>query len=133
MATPELERAAGVLVGRERECAAVDRLLEVSARGESSSLVLRGEAGTGKTALLSHAADRAADWTILRTVGVEAESDLAFAGLYGLLRPIVRKLGELPATQAAALAGPLGLAPSLGADRLLLSVGVLSLLATAAD
>jgi DNA-binding CsgD family transcriptional regulator len=133
MATPDLERAAGALVGRERECAAVDRLLEVSARGESGSLVLRGEAGTGKTELLSHAAHQASDWTILRTVGVEAESDLAFAGLYGLLRPIAHKLGELPATQAAALAGPLGLAPSLGADRLLISVGVLSLLAAAAD
>jgi DNA-binding CsgD family transcriptional regulator len=133
MATPDLERAASALVGRARECAAVDRLLEVSARGESSSLVLRGEAGTGKTALLSHAADRASDWTILRTVGVEAEADLAFAGLYGLLRPIVDKLGELPETQAAALAGSLGLAPSLGADRLLISVGVLSLLAAAAD
>jgi DNA-binding CsgD family transcriptional regulator/tetratricopeptide (TPR) repeat protein len=133
MAVPEPEPAAGALVGRERECAAVDRLLELSARGESSSLVLRGEAGTGKTALLSHAADRASDWTILRTVGVEAEADLAFAGLYGLLRPIVDRLGELPKTQAAALAGPLGLAPSLGVDRLLVSVGVLSLLAAAAD
>jgi DNA-binding CsgD family transcriptional regulator/tetratricopeptide (TPR) repeat protein len=133
MAVLEPEPAAGALVGRERECAAIDRLLEVSARGETSSLVLRGEAGSGKTALLSHAADRASDWTILRTVGVEAEADLAFAGLYGLLRPIVDRLDELPETQAAALAGPLGLAPSLGVDRLLVSVGVLSLLAAAAD
>jgi DNA-binding CsgD family transcriptional regulator len=133
MATPELERMAGAVVGRERECAAIDRLLEVSARGESGSLVLRGEAGIGKTALLMHAAERGAARTVLRTAGVEAESDLAFAGLYGLVRPIVEKLGELPKTQADALAGALGLAPSLGPDRLLVSAATLSLLAAAAE
>jgi predicted ATPase len=96
METPEVERTSGALVGRERECAAIDRLLEASARGESSSLVLRGEAGIGKTALLMAAAERDRGSTVLRTAGVEAESDLAFAGLYGLLRPIVDKLRELP-------------------------------------
>ena len=70
---------------------------------------------------------------MLRTTGVEAESDLAFAGLYGLLRPIVEKLGELPETQADALAGALGLAASLGSDRLLVSAATLSLLAAAAE
>jgi DNA-binding CsgD family transcriptional regulator len=133
MATPELERTSGALVGRERECAAIDRLLELSARGESSSLVLRGEAGIGKTALLTHAAERGGGRTVLRTAGVEAESDLAFAGLYGLLRPVVEKLGELPETQADALAGALGLAQSLGSDRLLVSAATLSLLAAAAE
>ena len=93
------------LVGREKECAAIDRLLEVSAGGESSSLVLRGEAGIGKTALLTYAAERGGTGLVLRTAGVEAESDLGFAGLYGLLRPIVEKLGELPETQGAALVG----------------------------
>jgi DNA-binding CsgD family transcriptional regulator len=133
MATPELERTSGTLVGRERECAVIDRLLEDSARGESSSLVLRGEAGVGKTALLTHAAEHVGVRTVLRTEGVEAESDLAFAGLYGLLRPVVEKLGELPKTQAEALAGALGLAQSLGSDRLLVSAATLSLLAAAAD
>jgi DNA-binding CsgD family transcriptional regulator len=133
MATPELERTSGALVGRERECAAIDRLLEVAARGESSSLVLRGEAGIGKTALLTHAAERGGSNIVLRTAGVEAESDLAFAGLYGLLRPIVGKLGELPETQADALAGALGLAPSVGSDRLLVSAATLSLLAAASE
>jgi DNA-binding CsgD family transcriptional regulator len=133
MATPQLERTSGSLVGRERECAAIDRLLEVSTRGESSCLVLRGEAGTGKTALLRHAAERGGARMVLRTTGVEVESDLAFAGLYGLLRPIVDKLGELPATQADALAGALGLAPSVGSDRLLVSAATLSLLAAGAD
>jgi DNA-binding CsgD family transcriptional regulator len=133
MASPELERTSGALVGRERECAAIDRLLEASARGESSSLVLRGEAGVGKTALLTHAAERAGAGTVLRTGGVEAESDLAFAGLYGLLRPVTEKLEELPEAQAGALAGALGLGPSLGSDRLLVSAATLSLLAAAAD
>ena len=133
MATPRLERISGALVGRELECAAIDRLLEASARGESSSLVLRGEAGIGKTALLAQAAERATGNTVLRTAGVEAESDLAFAGLYGLLRPIMEKLGDLPKTQADALAGALGLAASLGSDRLLVSAATLSLLAAAAE
>lgn len=131
MATPGLQGGVGALVGRERECAAIDRLLEASARGESSSLVLRGEAGIGKTALLTYAAERGGG-IVLRTTGVEAESDLGFAGLYGLLRPIVDKLGELPDTQADALAGALGLAPSHGADRLLVSAATLSMLAAAA-
>ena len=133
MATPPLERTSGALVGRERECAAIDRLLEASARGESSSLVLRGEAGIGKTALLAYAAERGRDRAVLRTVGVEAEADLAFAGLHGLLRPALDKLRELPETQADALAGALGLAPSVGSDRLLVSAATLSLLAAAAD
>jgi Cdc6-like AAA superfamily ATPase len=68
MASPELERMFGALVGRERECAAIDRLLEVSTRGESSSLVLRGEAGIGKTALLKYAEERGAGSTVLRTL-----------------------------------------------------------------
>ncbi|HET7589250.1 MAG TPA: AAA family ATPase, partial [Solirubrobacterales bacterium] len=133
MATSEVDRTPGAFVGRERECAAIDRLLDVSAQGESTSLVLRGEAGIGKTALLTYAAERADGWTVLRTVGVEAESGLAFAGLYGLLRPIVDKLGEVPETQAAALGGALGLAPSSDSDRLLVSAATLSLLAAAAD
>jgi DNA-binding CsgD family transcriptional regulator len=133
MATPELERMSAGLIGRGRECAAIDRLLEASAQGESGSLVLRGEAGIGKTALLKYAAERAAGITVVRTAGVEAESDLAFAGLHGLLRPILDKLGELPETQADALAGALGLAPSRGPERLLVSAATLSLLAAAAD
>ena len=121
------------MVGREEECAAIDRLLEVSAGGESSSLVLRGEAGIGKTALLEHAAEQSGDRTVLRIAGVETESDLAFAGLDGLLRPILDRIDELPQAQADALSAALGLAASHGSDRLLVSAAVLSLLAAAAD
>lgn len=129
MATP----GPGALVGREEECAAIDRLLEVSAGGESSSLVVRGEPGIGKTALLSYAAERGGKRTVLRIAGVEGESDLGFAGLEGLLRPITGKLDELPQAQADALSAALGFAPSGGSDRLLVSAAALSLLAAAAD
>ncbi|HTT29730.1 MAG TPA: AAA family ATPase [Solirubrobacteraceae bacterium] len=121
------------LLGRAAECAAIDRLLEAAARGESGSLVLRGEAGMGKTALLGYAIDRAFGMTVLRATGVEAESDLAFAGLHALLRPIGDHLGELPEPQRAALAAALGLAIGEGANRFLVSAGVLSLLAAAAE
>ena len=121
------------LIGRERERAAIDRLLDDATGGESRVLVIRGEAGIGKSALVEYAAQRAEGMIVLRAVGVEAESDLPFAGIYGLLRPGVAKLDDLPDTQAAALAGALGLAPSTGADRFLVSAAVLGLLAAAAE
>ena len=121
------------LLGRESECRAIDGLLAAPARGESAALVLRGEAGIGKSALLDYAADGAGDSLVLRIAGVEAESDLAFAGLYGLIRPVVAKLDELPDRQSAALAGALGLGPSVEADRLLVSAAVLGVLAAASE
>ncbi len=133
MGTPEPAGNSGALFGRERECAAIDQLLEASARGESTSLVVRGEAGIGKTAMLGYAAERGREWTVLRIAGVEAESDLAFAGLEGLLRPITGKLDELPQAQADAISAALGFAPSGGSDRLLVSAAALSLLAAAAE
>jgi tetratricopeptide (TPR) repeat protein len=131
MVASELQGAAAPLVGRGRECAVIDRLLERAAHGESGSLVLRGEAGVGKTALLSYAAARAGTMTTLSVVGVEAESDLDFAGLHSLMRPIVELLSRLPEPQRVALAAALGLAPAEGSDRFLVSAGVLSLLAAA--
>jgi DNA-binding CsgD family transcriptional regulator len=133
MSRPGPEGQSGALFGRERECEAIDEMLEASARGESDSLVVRGEAGVGKTALLAYAAERSRDRTVLRVVGVEAEADLGFAGLDGLLRPIMDRIGELPKAQADALSGALGLAPTRGADRFLVSAAALSLLAAAAD
>src|SRR5436309_16101011 len=103
MATSELRPIGAELVGRARECAVIGHVLRRAASGESSTLVVRGVPGIGKTALLSFAAQRAGDSLVLRTAGLEAESDLAFAGLSGLLRPVTDKLGELPDAQAAAL------------------------------
>ena len=95
MATPQLERTSGSLVGRERECAAIDRLLEVSTsrREQLPRAARRGRDGQDGTAEARRGA-RLAARTVLRTTGVEAESDLAFAGLYGLLRPIVGQAGR---------------------------------------
>lgn len=121
------------LVGRTRECAVIDHMLEAARRRESGSLVVRGEAGMGKTALLGYAADRAGGMRVLRVTGVEAESDLAFAGLHGLVWPIVDELRNLPEPQRAALQAALGLARGEGPDRFLVSAGVLSLLAEAAE
>lgn len=70
------------LRGRSHECALLDRFAEAIRRNESQSLVVRGEAGIGKTALLEHLIASAKDLTILRTVGVEVEMELAFGGLH---------------------------------------------------
>lgn len=95
--------------------------------------MVRGEPGIGKSALLGYARQRAAPMMVLSAVGVQAESDLAFAALHELLRPVLGHLGELPDAQSGALAGAPGLAPSVRADRLLISAAVLGLLAAAAD
>lgn len=129
----ELDDRAAALVGREQECAVIDRLLDAAAVRQSGMLVLRAEAGMGKTSLLRYAADRAAGMTALRVTGVEAESDLDFAGLHSLVRPIIGHLPRLPEPQRRAVAAALGLEPAGGSDRFLVSAGVLSLLAEAAD
>ena len=122
-----------MLVGRESERSALDALLQ-SARGErSAALVLRGEAGIGKTALLEYAADSARDMTVLRCVGIEAEYELPFAGMHQLVRPCLELVDRLPAPQAAALRGALGLSFDGVQDRFLVSAGLLSLLAEACD
>jgi class 3 adenylate cyclase/DNA-binding CsgD family transcriptional regulator/tetratricopeptide (TPR) repeat protein len=127
------ERAPVVLVGRGRECTMIDALLLGASAGESGALVIRGEPGIGKTALLTYAAERAVGMDVLTTASIEAEADLAFAGLYGLLRPVLGNMGRLPEVQANALAGALGLAPSIGSERFLVSAAALGLLAEAAD
>ena len=111
----------------------IKRLLDGARGGEGGVLVLRGEAGIGKSALLDEAAHRADAMLVLRATGVDAESDVAFAGLYGLVRPVVDKLDQLVPTQSQVLAGALGLGPSRDPDRFLVSAAVLGLLAAAAE
>jgi DNA-binding NarL/FixJ family response regulator len=120
-------------IGRERECGEIERLILDAHRGDSGCLVVRGEPGIGKTALLDYAARLAGAATVLRAGGADAESDLAFAGIHGLLRPILGKLDQLAGPQRQALAGALGLAESPGQDRLFISAAVLGLLAAAAE
>lgn len=121
------------LVGRERECGKIEQLLRDARRGESGSVALLGEPGIGKTALLDHAAEQAGAATVLRTAGVDAESDLAFAGLHRLLRPVAGKLDQLPEAQRHALAGALGLIAPSRSDRLLVCAATLALIAAAAE
>ena len=77
-------------------------------------LVVRGEAGAGKSALLDHAAGQATGMVVLRSAGVESEAELPFAALHRLLRPVLGLTGRLPGPQAAALGGALGLGPREG-------------------
>lgn len=100
--------------------------------GSGGAVVLRGEAGAGKTALLDAAVARAGGMRVLRTTGVESESDLAFAALHQLLWPVAGSLDALPEPQREALSAALGLAAGGVGERFLLGAGVLSLLAEAA-
>lgn len=121
-----------VLYGRDAECAIVNHLITEAYDQRSSALVIRGDAGVGKSALLEHAVAQASDMTVLRATGVEAELSLSFAALHQLLRPVVTHIDALPAPQAAALRTALGL-ESGHHDRFLVSAGLLSLLAEVAD
>ncbi|MER6007904.1 AAA family ATPase [Nonomuraea angiospora] len=121
-----------MLFGRSAEIAAIDDVISRAREGAGDALVLRGEAGVGKTALLDLAASRGGSMRVLRTTGVEPESDLAFAALHQLLRPIAGLLDTLPEPQREAVRGALGLGGGASGDRFLLAAGVLSLLAEAA-
>src|SRR3954451_1138888 len=92
-----------MLVGRDRELAELDELVRNGRSGISGAVLLRGEPGIGKTALLDELATRTAWASVLRTQGSEGESPLAFAALHRLLRPIMRLRDELPDPQARAL------------------------------
>ena len=98
-----------MLVGREAETAALGRLLEAARNGRSGALLLRGEAGIGKTALLRHAADAATGFRILRATGIESEAELPYATLHQLLRPLHGRIEQLAEPQARALSGAFGL------------------------
>lgn len=125
------ERATG-LVGREPERAAIDRLLAGSREGRGGALVLRGEAGLGKSALLADTRDRADGLRVLPTVGVEPEIDLPFAALHRLLRPVLGHVERIPAVQADALRAALGLGSGSTDNRFVIALAALSLLAEVA-
>ncbi|QLY28493.1 AAA family ATPase [Nocardia huaxiensis] len=120
------------LVGRVAEQHALDRLLDRAKAGAGAALVLVGEPGIGKTALLDYAIERAGGMRVLRCRGVPSESDLAFAALHELLWPLLDRLDGLPPTQALALRGALGLGEPHG-NQLLIGVAVLTLLADLAE
>jgi DNA-binding CsgD family transcriptional regulator len=122
----------GVLRGRDKQQAAIGALLERARAGVSGAVVLRGEPGIGKTALLDYAHSQAAGMVVLRAAGIESEAELPFAGLHLLVRPVLSQLATLPRPQERALSGAFGLAAGDPADRFLVGLGVLSLLSEAA-
>jgi DNA-binding CsgD family transcriptional regulator len=121
------------LLGRAEECALLDGLVADVRRGESRSLVLRGEAGIGKTALLGHLAGAATGLTVVRAVGVESEMELAFASLHQLCAPLLDRLESLPGPQRDALRVVFGLTAGPAPDRFLVGLAVLSLVSEAAE
>jgi DNA-binding CsgD family transcriptional regulator len=111
----------------------LDGILGTIRGGESRSLVVRGEAGIGKTALLQYLVRSASDINIVRAVGVESEMELTFAGLHQLCAPLLNRLPRLPAPQCAALEVVFGLSDGDPPDRFLVGLGVLSLFAEVAE
>ncbi len=123
----------GGLRGRTSECALLDDLVSAIRRGESRSVVLRGEAGIGKTALLEYLVTSASDLRVVRAVGVESEMELAFASLHQLCAPLLDRIEELPAPQRRALETVFGLSDGTAPDRFLVGLAVLSLFAAEAE
>ena len=121
------------LVGRQRECGRISALLARVRGGGGEALVLRGDAGIGKSALLRYAVAAAPDLRTLRTTGYESESEIPFAGLADLLRPLTGHVDALPAPQRDALLGVLALGPSAPAGRFTVCVATLGLLSAAAE
>src|SRR5258705_9892253 len=121
-----------MLVGRIKEAGALEDVLAAVRDGLSGALVLRGEAGTGKTALLDCAAGKAGDMQLARVAGLESEMDLDHAGLHQLLVPFLVGLGRLPAPQRAALQSAFGLVAGPPPDRFLVGLAALTLLTDAA-
>lgn len=122
-----------MFVGRERERARIDRLLQDARAGRSGTLLLHGEAGIGKTALMRWAIGQATGMRVLRARGIETESDIPFAGLAELVTPLLDRLDGIPEVQARALRGALALGPATPHDRFTVPAGLLSLLAVAAE
>jgi tetratricopeptide (TPR) repeat protein len=111
----------------------VERLLSDACGGRSGALLVEGEPGVGKTSLLRHAIELAGSMTVVRATGIETEAELEFSGLLEVCRPLLDGVDGLPAPQAHALRGALGLEPERPRDRFAIGVATLGLLALAAE
>src|SRR5918997_2779897 len=127
-----LARQPPVLLDRTAECRALDDILANARGGQSAVLVLRGEPGVGKTALMRYCAQQAADFRVARLAGVESEMELPFAGLHQLCAPLLGDLDGLPLPQQTALRGAFGLSAGDPPDPFLVALATLSLLAEVA-
>ncbi len=134
MATGSRPRGrAAQLKGRRAELGVLDGLIEAVRTGESRVLVLRGEPGMGKTALLDHLAVRASGCRVARAAGVQSEMELAFAGLHQLCALMLNHLEAIPAPQRDAARIAFGLSAGSAPDRFLVALAVLSLLSQVAE
>jgi hypothetical protein len=130
--SPIRGRATG-LIGRRSERDVLDRLIEEVRAGQSRALVVRGEPGVGKTALLEYLAEQASGCRVVRAAAVQSEMELAFAGLHQLLAPMLVRAERLPVPQLEALRTALGVSPGPAPDRFLVGLAVLSLLSEVAE
>jgi predicted ATPase len=121
------------LVGRHAECQALDRLLTNAVAGHSGVMILRGEAGIGKSALLAYVSNHAQGTHVARAVGVESEMELAYSGLQQICGPMLDHLERLPQPQRAALSTVFGLIEGSAPDRFLVALATLSLFADVAE
>lgn len=121
------------LLGRRGECDALDRLVADVLAGTSRVMVLRGDAGVGKSALLAYLSELTAGWRVTSAVGVESELELSYSGLHQVCAPILEHLDKLPAPQHDALATVFGLRSGPAPDRFLVGLATLSLIAEAAE
>ena len=133
-ANPRRRSRATGLTGRRDECGVLDRLADAVRSGESRALVVRGDAGVGKSVLLDYLAGRASGsgCRVVRVVGVQSEMELAFAGLHQLCAPMLGRAERLPVPQRDALRTAFGMAAGPPPDRFLVGLAVLSLLSEAA-
>jgi DNA-binding CsgD family transcriptional regulator len=122
-----------VLLGRQLECQQLDRLLGALREGHSAALVVRGNPGVGKTALLEYVRDRASGCRVVAASAAQAEMELAFAGLHQLCGPLLDRIDRLPVPQRAALGTAFGLTEGVPPDRFFLGLATLSLLSEAAE
>jgi DNA-binding CsgD family transcriptional regulator len=121
------------LLGRRSESEALESLLDAIRGGESRALVVRGEAGVGKTALLDHAIERATGFRVARAAGVQSEMELPFAGLHQLCATMLDRLPCIPVPQRRALGTAFGLAAGSAPDLFLVGLAVLSLFSEVAE
>ena len=122
-----------LLLGRRNECEVLDRLLAAVRGRQSGVLVLRGEPGVGKSALLEYAIKSASGLRLTRAVGVESEMELPFAALQQLCGPMQDRLERLPGPQRDALGVAFGLTAGEAPDRFLVGLAMLSLLSDVAE
>ena len=121
------------LIGRRQELTALGGLIADAEKGRSGVLLLRGEPGIGKSALLDDAAGVAQKFLVIRAAGVESEMELPYAGLQQLCRPFADRLADLPTAERDALRTAIGLSTGKRPDRFVVGLAVLDLMAALAE